>query len=79
MVLDGPPSPKRPRPNEATKDTEAEGAKAKKTRVYVPASALNYKGNFFKKNFFWRTQVLFVGPRIALFWTSGDVSSGFQS
>ena len=24
-------------------------------------------------------QVLFVGPLIPLFWTSGDVSSGFQS
>ena len=29
--------------------------------------------------FFWRTWVLFVGPLIPLFWTSGDVSSGFQS
>ena len=28
---------------------------------------------------FWRTWVLFVGPLIPLFWTSGDVSSGFQS
>ena len=25
------------------------------------------------------TQVLFVGPLIALFWTSGDVCPGFQS
>ena len=29
--------------------------------------------------FFWRTSVLFVGPPIALFWTSGDVCPGFQS
>ena len=28
---------------------------------------------------FWRTQVLFVGPLIPLFWTSGDVCPGFQS
>ena len=28
---------------------------------------------------FWWTHVLFVGPLIPLFWTSGDVSSGFQS
>ena len=29
---------------------------------------------------FWRTDTsLFVGPLIPLFWTSGDVSSGFQS
>ena len=27
----------------------------------------------------WRTRVLFVGPLIPLFWTSGDVSYGFQS
>ena len=27
----------------------------------------------------WNTLVLFVGPLITLFWTSGDVSSGFQS
>ena len=33
---------------------------------------------FFLLNF-WRTRVLFVGPLIPLFWTSGDVSSGFQS
>ena len=31
---------------------------------------------FFK---FWRTRVLFVGLLVPLFWTSGDVSSGFQS
>ena len=28
---------------------------------------------------FWRTLVIFVGPLIPLLWTSGDVSSGFQS
>ena len=28
---------------------------------------------------FWRTWVLFVGPLIPLFWTSGDISSRFQS
>ena len=33
---------------------------------------------FFKKKI-WRTHVLFVGPLIPLFWTSGDVSPGFQS
>ena len=32
--------------------------------------------NFFKKKF-WRTQVLFVGPLIPLFWTSGDICPGF--
>ena len=31
----------------------------------------------FKK--IWRTYVLFMGPLISLFWTSGDVSYGFQS
>ena len=34
---------------------------------------------FFCKKKFWRTWVLFVGPLIPLFWTSGDISSGFQS
>ena len=36
---------------------------------------------FFFLNFlnFWRTHVLFVGPLIPLFWTSGDVVPGFQS
>ena len=33
---------------------------------------------FFFLNF-WRTRVLFVGPLIPLFWTSDDVSPGFQS
>ena len=28
---------------------------------------------------FWRTQILFVGPLISLFWTSGDVCPVFQS
>ena len=28
---------------------------------------------------FWRTQILFVGPLMPLFWTSGDVCPGFQS
>ena len=32
---------------------------------------------FFK--IFCRTQVLFVGPLIPLFWTSGDICPGFQS
>ena len=36
-------------------------------------------GDFFFNLNFWRTQVLFVGTLIPLFWTSGDVSSGFQS
>ena len=29
--------------------------------------------------YFWMTQVLFVVPLIPLFWTSGDISPGFQS
>ena len=33
---------------------------------------------FFSLNFC-RTQVLFVGPQIPLFWTSGDICPGFQS
>ena len=33
--------------------------------------------NFLK--IFWKIQVLFVRPLMPLFWTSGDVSSGFQS
>ena len=33
--------------------------------------------NFFLK--FWWTHVLFVGPLIPLFWTSGDVCPGLQS
>ena len=32
--------------------------------------------NFLKK--IWSTQVLFMGPLIGLFWTSGDIC-GFQS
>ena len=32
---------------------------------------------FLKKN--WRTSVLLLGPLIPLFWTSGYISSGFQS
>ena len=39
---------------------------------------LQLRKTFFKK-IFWRTQVIFVGPLIPLFWTCGDVSSGFQS
>ena len=36
---------------------------------------------FFKKKKIWRIWVLFVGPLISLslFWTSGDISSRFQS
>ena len=34
--------------------------------------------HFFFQNF-WRTWVLFVGPLIPLFWTSGDIYPGFQS
>ena len=34
---------------------------------------------FFPLNIFWRTRVLFVGPLIPLFWTSGDICPGFQS
>ena len=37
------------------------------------------QGDFFLKKNFWRAWVLFVGPLIPLFWTSGDISSGFQS
>ena len=29
--------------------------------------------------YFWRTEVLFVGPLIPLFWTFGDIFSRFQS
>ena len=29
--------------------------------------------------FFWRTQVLFLGPLMPLFWTSGDVYPGFET
>ena len=32
---------------------------------------------FFKKKI-WRTSVIFVGPLIPLFWTSGDICPGFQ-
>ena len=44
--------------------------------------ALNKKIMFsapFSLKNFWRTHVLFVVPVIVLFWTSGDVSSAFQS
>ena len=34
---------------------------------------------FFFLNNFCKAQVLFVGPLIPLFWTSGDVCPGFQS
>ena len=36
----------------------------------------HFKVVFFKK--FWRTQVLFVGSLIPLFWTSGDVFCRLQ-
>ena len=36
-------------------------------------------GSFFKKKNSCRIRVLFVGPLIPLFWTSGDVFPGFQS
>ena len=32
-----------------------------------------------KYSFFWSTEVLFAGPLIPLFWTSGHVCPGFQS
>ena len=38
----------------------------------------NLQTFFFCKNS-WRTRVLFVWPLIPLFWTTGDISSGFQS
>ena len=34
---------------------------------------------FFKKNLEKKHKSFFVGPLILLFWTSGDVSSGFQN
>ena len=51
---------------------------------YIVLNESSYLNNFqiyfffFKKNF-WRTYVLFVGPLIPLFRTSGDVCPGFQS
>ena len=53
--------------------------------LYRPAAAYNVTFThtlssclvFFKKN--WWTHVLFVGPLIPLFRTSGDFSYGFQS
>ena len=39
----------------------------------------SYWNGFLLINCFWRTSVLFVGPLIPLFCTSGDVYSGFQS
>ena len=49
-------------------------------RLFFPKYFLtsHYIYVFFQNNF-WRTRVLFMGPMIPLFWTSGDVSSGFQS
>ena len=43
-----------------------------------PALSCDIASLFFLKKFR-KTEVLFVGPLIPLFWTSGDVSSGFQS
>ena len=37
-----------------------------------------YWKNYLFCKTFWRTKVLFVGPLIPLFWTSGDVYFGFQ-
>ena len=37
------------------------------------------QSKYFFLNKFCRTQVLFVGPLIPLFWSSGDVCPGFQS
>ena len=37
-----------------------------------------FKENLLKNNV-WRTSILFMGPLITLFWTSGDVYPGFQS
>ena len=47
-------------------------------RIQLRNVSILYATFFFFLNF-WRTLVLFVGPLIPLFRTSGDVSSGFQS
>ena len=39
--------------------------------------SVRLKKSFFRN--FWRTSVVFVGPVIPLFWTSGDVCPGFQN
>ena len=47
---------------------------------YVNKNMPHYVGFFFVFFLnFWRTRVLFMGPLISLFWTSGDVCPGFQS
>ena len=51
-------------------------AKIQRTMLILPQK---YGSNSALLKNFWRTWVLFVGPIIPLFWTSGDVSSGFQS
>ena len=45
---------------------------------FKPLNLHSLWGDTFLLNF-WRTQVLFVGPLIPLFWTSGDVCPGFQN
>ena len=53
----------------------------KQTLYFQPLQNILFSRNSSKFFFltFWRTWVLFVGHLIPLFWTSGDVSSGFQS
>ena len=45
MILDEPPPAKKTR--QTPTGTETEGPRAKKSRVYIPASALIYKGNMY--------------------------------
>ena len=47
------------------------------TRAYSLYANVNVICLFFL--FFWRTSVLFVGPLIQLFWSSGDIFRGFRS
>ena len=49
--------------------------KQRKQKAITYASIVK---ELFKKKILWRTQVLFVGPLITMFWTSGDVCPGFQ-
>ena len=48
----------------------------KYSKLYVRKKCES-KTFLFKKN--WRTEFLFVGTLILMFWTSSDISSGFQS
>ena len=47
--------------------------------LIIPCVFLRLIFYFIFLKIFCRTQVLFVGPLIPLFWTSGEVCPGFQS